>query len=470
MEECQKYKYKYQYPEQTVFSDKMKAKFNSLNLPCFTGINCGDILHQHFAQNVSTQFTFLMFITNLVRIVFRTFFTNLKYGYTGIPDTLFLMTNTYHKNRKDLSVNFNHAANLVKNKLVIEPSHRNNFLGFQMIKHLKLPLKLDKALREAIPEYKSRWFYISILYNIFISYKYYENICQKHSFNINKLVSNCDVDDRSYYYVSIFNKENKTTVTLQHGIFCDRFLTMNFLESKSKYFLTHNQYTIDEGVSAGYSGGKMIVTGVLSHIPLSAETKSAENPKSDIFSATGFLPEAICQHSIVNKNPTNNIPKIGYIFDGVLFDKNNLNNLEILQEYAKTKGIKLYLKLHPSKELKDYRNRLDSDLIEKCYTNDISIIDFAKKVDVIIISNSSALSEILSLKKTCFIIYGKGLVDVYHNAPAFRFSSVEELDKLIGSIGSPAFFKDFEKMLSYFCCSGSIAENYQKVFNSLGIY
>lgn len=440
MEESQKHKYT--YPEQTIFSDKMKERFNRLNLPGFDGIKCGDILHQHFARNMDTRFTLLIFFSSLIRVIMRTFFIKQKYRYTGNPDTLFLMSSIWYKNRKDLIASFNNVANLVNNKLLIELSDSNTFLGLQMVKHMRLPLQLDKALRKTITDYKCRWFYISLLYSIFINYKYFEAICRKHNFVINNLVTNCDIDDKNYYYVSVFNKHKKTTVALQHGVFSSCYYAENLIESKSKYFFAHNQYCIDEGLKAGYKGGQMIITGMPSYVTMRPVAPVAEYKKE----------------------------KIGFVFDGELFHENNHNAIGMLQNYAKRKGIKLYFKLHPSETINDYKDDLDFDVIEKCYTTEISLIDFAKEIDVAIISNSSALSEILSLKKPCFIIYNKSLVDIYSNAPSFRFSTEEELEHLINSINCPAFVKDMEKMNSYFCWPNNTATNYIKAFNSLGIF
>lgn len=413
---------------------------NRISLDACNGIDCGDALFYPLLWRNNIKMGIKTKYTSIARILKDSIFCYYNVLIRGNPQTLLLYSTSYI--RCDLLTNFQNVTSLVNNCLIMTPSKRKKF-SFAMIKYLKVTLKWNSSLKKVIKSSSKRWYCISALYSSFLDYKYYEIISKDHQLSIDKLVTFCDVHVVDSFFTQKFNKQKKTSITLQHGTFSSTTNVWAFLGSHSNYFFAHGQFTLDEGKRVGYKNGKMIPVGLPSY--------------------------AIDKH--VSKPTHFNNYVVGVILDGEELRPDNIKTILFFQSFFKTRDKKLFIKFHPTSSVKNYTQYIDTSVVSKCYSKDISLVDFIEMIDIAIVCNSTALLELLEAWIPTFIFSNKKhKVDVYANAPDFRFESNEQLDQLISDVNRDTFSSRLEQTRDYFCAKGNTNDNYREAFHSMGIY
>ena len=118
------------------------------------------------------------------------------------------------------------------------------------------------------------------------------------------------------------------------------------------------------------------------------------------------------------------VEKIGVIPEGESCFKDNVELILFVQEYCKKNNKRLLLKLHPTSNIDNYRDILDASICEAVYGKEIRILDFAKKIDIAIIRNSTGLLEMIEQMVPAFVFYSdQQELDVFKYVDSIRFKS-----------------------------------------------
>ena len=422
-----------------VFVEKYRKIVNEAKLKGCENILCGDTLYYTLWPLNDNKLNLVQFLRNCSSIIKSTFFTRNEFVLNGKePRTLFLFSSSYC--REDLKKNFMKAANLVPNRLDMLSGGKRKFLGFGFIKYLFYVLSWNRTLKKQIPDLYLRFLIIYVIYVAFIDYKVYEKISKQHNLSITNLVSNCDTHAVDSFFTQKFNSENLLTVTLQHGAVCSTFNRWALEGIKSKYFICNNQFTIDEAKNTSFD--KIIISaGNLSYIG---------------------IPQYSIPKFFKNKN-------IGIILDGEIMRENNYFVLKFFKKFFNNSDCGLFYKFHPTSKIETYKDYLPNN--SKIFGKEINILDFAKKIDLAIVCNSTVLFELLQSYIPVFIIDTEKSKDfgIFKNTKYFRFSNEKELIEYLKLVETEEFLPMLKKMRNYFCTDGDTKENYMKIFKKIGI-
>lgn len=419
--------------------EKYRKKLNDVHLKGCENVLCGDVAYYTLWPKPPTKEPFIKIVWHLLRIFNMTFFSKYEFRINGNnPNVLCLFSSSYGE-RADLKRNFLKATNLIPERVDMLYSAKRSFLGFGFIKHLFKIISWNKQLKKLMPELSLRFLIIRAIYKAFIDYELFKEYEKKHNLTISKLVSNCDVHAVDSFFTQKFNAKNLLTVTFQHGAICSSYNKWALEGIKSKYFICHNQFTVDEAKMTSFN--KMIIpAGVLSYIDC-----SESNPRSKL-----------------------KIKNIGIFLDGEILRENNIKQILFITKYFKNTDYNLLFKFHPVSNIESYKDILPEK--SEIYGKEISIVDFSKKIDLAIVCNSTVMIELLYDWIPVFNIhFDNQEADVFKNSKYFRFRNEEELTHILNRIGTESFIEELEQMRNYFCTDGDTKENYIKVFRQIGI-
>lgn len=243
--------------------------------------------------------------------------------------------------------------------------------------------------------------------------------------------------------VQYFNKEGIDTATLQHGAFSIkksrekyRFEGIQYIYSKSKYFLTWNQYTVDMVNNAGYDTKNYVVLGMPKYINFISENLKQTEMKKGVF---GVLLNV-------------------YAPD---LDEQNKKMIKVANEIAERLNCKYVVRYHPTMDNKTYENLYSERFLEVDKTK--TIADHASSVDFTILGSSSALIELIFLNHPTFRLK-TGDDDYFSDIPFGYFSTAEEFTELYNDTSK--LDSERSKIFEYLCTTYNIKENYDNFFRS----
>jgi len=409
-------------------------ELNKIQIKEFGNVRIGNMLH-YVKELPISDFHVLKCIYHIIA---KTLFFSNEFLIKGNADTLFLFSNSY-AGRRDLLANFDKVVSLSKNYLKMN-GIKTKKLHLGYIINLMLLRQWDRQIAKEVPMLNERLYILSQLYGIYTDYIEYQSYVKKNNLKINKLLSFCDVHPIDYYFTHCFNEQGKTTVTVQHGVYCSDTNAWAYTESRSTYFLANSQYSIKEAVTAGKKEKGLCAAGLLSYIN-----------------------EKVIPRELNNR-------RIGVILDGELLHEDNVQMLKFMQAFCKKEKLELYIKLHPTSGIENYSDIFDFEYITEICGKEKNIFEFASSIDVAIIRNSTCLLELINQGIPCFIFSGQNQeVDVYKHMHEIRFSTEETIHCFLEEIMNCDYQEKFDKLKRYLGDGENATNNYKKLLHQIGI-
>ena len=203
---------------------------------------------------------------------------------------------------------------------------------------------------------------------------------------IKGLCTLCDVHLVDSIITQWCNHNGIVTVTAQHGIFV---AGPDFALSHSRYFLGHGQFALEQAALSGKKEGVFKVG-----MPQNIGAKLPKQIGKDNLAVVGVL-FAGCSEALMSSD---------------------LRILEWVLECATVYNYKVIVKFHPGYEKETYQ--FDWSRVDKIYSQEISIEEFAKKVDFTVVNSSTVFLEML-MQMVPSVIYDES-GKLYENAEELR--------------------------------------------------
>lgn len=409
---------------------------NSIQLEKCEDIRCGDMLY-YVVKGKQDRNPFRDLLSSIKAILKIICFDDVKITSRGKPDTVFLFSNSY-RGRKDHLQNFKNVCDISENHILVEPGEK--FLKFHK-GYIFLIHRWSKQMSSCIPNRGLRLYILSGLLKAYSDYEYVQKYIREKNLNIRTLVTFCDVHAIDSYFTQRGNAAGITTVTLQHGVFTAKVNYWPFSGSYSQYFLASNALAVEEAKLLNYKK-TMMIAGLYSYV----------NRELPVIEDTG------------------KIKTIGVFLDTEAYRTDNIKTLKVVEEYQKIFGKKIRIKFHPASVKESYENFTNRIEGAECVGNEMNVVEFCKTVDVVIVRNSTTLIEALQFGKPTYIIHNDDQEDdIFANVDILKFSTAEELHKIIDLQSSEQIHDQLIEARKYFCSEGDITEKYRSIFRKIGI-
>jgi len=376
-------------------------------------------------------------------IFFRLFYNNWCYEFNkskGDAKIIFFMS--HENNRVSTQTNFLNIASIVDIKDILISRLEDRKATFKIKAGIKLLCFLFIWLFQMRGCFLSLNYRLQILYGL-IQLKAVEDIIR--TIDITKyqlLVVFYDAIFMESYLVQIFKGYGIKTATMQHGQFVSQRKSpqnlelsgIEFMASKSDYFLAWNKFTVEEGVKQGLSIDRFIICGIWS---LTTSLKKWENPKNRIF---------------------------GVVLTTKLAENQNIYLIQTANYISKIMNYTYYLKYHPNFKGDEYDEYVDVCCYRGNIQKGIDLGEYSCKVEFSLVCGSSVFIELVYLKH-----------------PIIRYSPGGEDDKF-RDVRYGAFFRnkkdliymltekciDFnDELFDYVCTIEDIYAKYRETFKML---
>ncbi len=409
-----------------------------INLKVFKGCEgllIGDVIHYNCAKKLGLK-AGMSFLFSIIK---RAIFTHYDITVKGVPKTICLMSG-YCASRSDHRKAFLDVVSLIDNCVIFQAKKPTLNLSF-FFEIFKIR-DWNKQLKCEIKDIGSRFLCLRIIFDAYLDYIYFEKMQKENSWEIDKIVTFCDVHPVECFFTQKFNEQNKITVTLQHGIFSLAIDPWAYIKSKSKYMLTDSQHSVDSAKSVGYK-----------NIAIPVGSMHCINNKI-VARPTQFKNDVI--GIIMNSNMT---PK-----------EDNIRMVNIVQEFCKKYKKRALIKYHPNNNIEDYKSIIDTDVTEECEKT-MNVVDFLNEIDVAVVCDSTVFTTALYNWIPVVLFYREGFdVKKYLNSEEVKFSSLTQFERLITMItDNQPFFDIMERYREYYLSKGDIKENYRNAFKEIGI-
>ena len=421
-------------------ADELQKKLNQIKLKKIEDIRCGDVLHYPILDIVDYLDTYISSkkerLKAVPRIIKNSCVDNYEFIMDGKADILFLFSNS-SRGRDDHLKAFMNAQELYENRLTMKCTGKQfTTVG---LKILPLAVVWNRQMKEVVQNFTIRSILIATLVQCCLDYQIFIKKAHKDNLNIKALVSYCDVMPVDCFFTQKFNSHKKITVTLQHGTFIVKTNAWAYAGAKSKYFLAESPYTVDCAKRAGYKGITMPVGS-----PHQLEASLREKPKSFKAEKLGlFLNSPMRPH------------------------EDNIQAINVLQEYCKKNNCKLLIKYHPANDQSIYEKIIDKE-VSTTYGTDISAVEFGNMIDVAVVNASTVFNTMLSQWIPVLLFERKGYApEMFFGVDELTFFNVEELKKKLHWILSDEFYERMDSYRNYFLCSGDLKTNYKNAFSEI---
>lgn len=413
---------------------KIVDEFNKISFIRCKGISVGDCLY-HLIRTKEDECKLSKEIFSFIkRIIIVVFFINTDLQRQGKADSLFLLESAY-RNRLDIRNNFDKIVKLSQNYVCASPLDKKRFSLFQ-IRHLPLFFRWIRQLKNIDISLMNKLNLMSFLLDAFLVYSLVERYERKNRITIQRLLTFNDVQYIESFFTQKYNQENKNTITLQHGVFSSKINNWAFVGSHSNYLLANSQFTVIEGQKASYSG-KIIIAGLYSFVSSQQESKTIKVP----------------------------LQTIGLCLDGDVYFHDNQRMITMLEHFCDKYQKKLRIRFHPTDNQSLYNVSKNTNIM---ISDEKDIFDYFKKVDVIIIRNSTILLEAAQSSIPVYILYDNDQEgNIYSSISVGRFTTEEELHDIINNRSAEEIFEDVRRQQEALGLPENVTENYRKILQSL---
>lgn len=410
---------------------KRKCRFKGLH-----DVSAGELLAGIIKDNETNNPWKNRFV--FVKTIFLwTFFYSNSFNLVNNGNVMFFLSEL--NSRKDYKDYMLRAAELCDNRVVVQ--HKRRMVPhFTYLFFLLLLNGWNKELKRAgVNSAANRRICLVHLYRAYINYKEITNYIYKKKLNVKCFVVWCDILLSDSVLVQKMKHMGIDTVTFQHGIYLASSHARLFTKSKSDMMFSINQFTIEESKKCDYRG-QTVLTG---------------------------HPERIGRQE-AEKKLGDKAATIGVLLDSFIYHDLNIEFAGFMNQYCLDNGKCMIIKLHPTErdDKSKYLKKLSSSVCKGVYCSEISLNDFSKMIDIAVVRLSSTLVNMLDSGVPSFS-FARNIplqADTYKNIKQdIRFSTEEDLNRLISKVESGDYKDEFEEIRSFFCVD-DVSKRYRDFF------
>lgn len=388
-----------------IINEIKNIKFEKLD-----AYNIEKLLGQFSDYNLcfGTHPTFKIIVTLFYNLFIKKYHYNIYKERDSIPQVLFIYN---HLNkRKDLLESFLKVAKCAcpTRRMIIVLSNplKDSFFNLSLIKDIKLVNKWYAQLKGTQLSIREKIETITYLYKC---HELEKNLDQINNKELSLVVVNYDSFFLDNFSVQYFQKKGIKTATLQHGVMVTKrkglennidFCGTEFKNSIADYFLVWNIFTKKQAIMSGIKEKKIVVTGPIKCINI---------------------------NKIIEEKTERRV--IGILLDGRFTEENNPNMIRIANQFCSQNNYKFILRYHPAYQGNEYNSIIDHSFYLGNSSNDL--YEFAKEVDYILISNSTAYIELLYMNSKVIHFKCNPTTDKYRDLNIPSFSNASELYEFI---------------------------------------
>lgn len=415
--------------------ENFEEKLNSLKFSGCEDILIGDVLHYSIDGDKSIISGIKDAICMLLKVAMR---INYTVEIHGDGKNLVLFSSSY-LDRKDHHAAFKSVTSAIENKISFESGiSKFDIKGF---KYLSMVPKWNRVMKQTKLNFGERMCLLRDLLQAYKDYQYIEAVLRSKNIMLKNVLVYCDVMPVDSFIIQKYKEKNCKIVTFQHGTFIIEKNSWAYSKSKSDYFLADSEASCDDARKVGYNG-KIIAVGS----PFQFQKKPVE---------------------IVGPYKTDSI---GIIMNSISLPvEDNIEMIRVVQDYCRENNKLLYIKYHPADKMEKYKNIVDSKVVKGQYFNELSIDEFINMADIMIASASTAIKTTLSCNIPTLLFVRKGYdYKIYQKTDELKFENEKQLEEKVEKIEKD-FVDVMRRQNAYLNVTGSVADNYKKVYTSLGI-
>lgn len=416
-------------------SKELIEKLNSYQFYDNNGVLMGDVLHYdiELCEDVSLKIG----IKSLLKSFLIMLTENYIYNFKGENiDTCVIYTIGCGV-RRDHIKSYNDAVDIIDNCMKVNIGKRR--LSLRKLKMVPRYFQWIRDLKKIGVRGNQRLY---LARTILQAYSSYESVCYnvlKKNIDIKNIVVYCDVMADDCMIVQKMNQRGIQTVTLCHASYNINLDSWPYKGAHSKYILVHSERARQDAIKAECKAN-ILVSG---------------DPNNIVRTANNY-------------NASKSIINVGLILNSQVAGEVNKYMIEMMQKYARENGKRLLIKLHPSNDAQEINSYIDNE-VAFTYGGTVSIPEFAKQIDLAIISNSNVFYEMLFLNKPVLISAIKVDYHSYDEYDCFKFKNYNELVELIKMISSDKYYKNYQECRNYFIGSGDIKNQHKECYGMIGI-
>lgn len=416
-------------------TDDLQNQLNAISFKKCEDIKVGDVLHYHINDNCNWKDG----LRSVAYMLIKTACTSsYKFQCNGIPKTICLFSNSY-RGRKDHLKAFKNVTCLTENS--VDMVCDKYTVKLCRLRYAIFPLCWSKQMKEIVPEFGIRMKFVSVLFQAYMDYLTLQQEVRKQHWDIQYLLTYCDVIPVDCFFTQKFIRQGKTSVTLQHATYNVATNSWAYVGSKSNYFLSESISALHAAEKVGYKK-KMIPVGS-PHYVGQKQYQQPDRFKSDVI-------------GIVMNSPERPVEE-------------NVNMITLLQKYCKATDRKIKLKFHPANDQKEYEKYIDH-FITETYGSEISAQQFGNMVDVAIISASTVFTTMIRQWIPSFLFIRKDHDPMlYDDVEVFKFENEKELDEKLQNINSYLWIEAMKSARTFLLAQGDSISNYKNAFKRIGI-
>lgn len=413
----------------------LEEKLNNLVFEGCEDVLVGDILHYSLDGEKNLKSGIKDIICMLIKVAIR---SNYDVQILGDGSNMTLFSSSY-LGRQDHYAAFKAVTSIIENKISFE-SVTSKF-DIRGIKHISIICKWNRIMKKIDCSFGERMCLLRDLFQAYRDYEFIEETIKKQNIIPKNLLVYCDVMPVDCFIVQKYKKRNCQIVTFQHGTFPIEKNAWPYVKSKSDFFLADSEASCDDARKVGYNG-KIIAVGS----PFQFQKKPVE---------------------IVGPYKTDSI---GIIMNSISLPvEDNIEMIRVVQDYCRENNKLLYIKYHPADKMEKYKNIVDSKVVKGQYFNELSMDEFINMADIMIASASTAIKTTLSCNIPTLLFVRKGYdYKIYQKTDELKFENEKQLEEKVEKIEKD-FVDVMRRQNAYLNVTGSVADNYKKVYTSLGI-
>lgn len=402
-----------------------KKELNRLNFKGLEDIRMGDALYYTILMEERHCKGKVSLIKVLLCVIRELFLGNMsKIEKETNSKILFLFSSEY-ADREDYWEWYRKVRNMCVPSILVRSCGKK--IAILSVRRLLLAKSWYMQLRQVFSARLALYF----LRHLVSAYDEFETVKQVlQEENIESIFTLCDAHLSDSMITQWSNNSNVTTVTLQHGIFV---AGSDFSLSHSKYFLSHGQFSLEQAEKSGKKEGVLRVG----------------------------MPQIIGEVLPI-KIVKNKLMIIGVLFAGSSIElmRSDIKILEWVLNYATTYGYQVVVKFHPGYEKEEYK--IDWTRVSATYSREISVEEFAAKIDFAVVNSSTVFLEML-MKMVPSVVYDES-DRLYENAGELRIRGIDDFhNKLEEYIGEREVFQNnMLKVREYYSETEDVEGKYRR--------
>lgn len=346
--------------------------------------------------------------------------------------------------RSDHLTNFFRVTDLLDSKVLMYGTKLEK-ITFKRIKTLALPFIWNYQLKKCISDRGLRWWIVRDIYSGYHDLLEFQAYESKKKLDAKGILLLEETIASSQFLETYFRRRNLLCTGMMHGMSAaDRQSGYYMANWHSDYLLAYSRYGAEMIKEAGGYKGNLVIAGMYQFIGLN-----------------------------LTQREINSIHAIGVFLDGSIGDevrRMNLRMINLVIEACEGARIKIYVKLHPSNSMDDYRyykeNVKDYKNI-RFFLKKPSSIEIERRIDMFVCRDTTCLFEAIYQEIPSFVycdppgLFSNIDEDIY-------FASAADLKRHMGKYLDGSQRSITKKIKLYLCGNEDPASAYEDFFFSIG--